>query len=108
MTKAQPARIKTEAPDKPHEAPPTPSTWQLQDAKARFSEVFRLARTEGPQLITRQGKDGVVMLPVEQFDQLVNRSRQPKSLVRFFRESPLAGLDLDLKRDKDTGRDIEL
>lgn len=48
------------------------------------------------------------MIPVEQFDQLVNRSRQPKSLVQFFRESPLVGLDLDLERDKDTGRDIEL
>ena len=82
--------------------------WQLQTAKARFSELFRRARTEGPQLITRQGKDGVVMVPVEQFDQLVTRSRQPKSLVQFFRESPLVGLELDLERDKDTGRDLEL
>ena len=83
-------------------------SWQLQTAKARFSEVFRLARTEGPQLITRQGKEGVVMMPVEQFDQLVIRSRQPKSLVQFFRESPLVGLELDFERDKDAGRDIEL
>jgi prevent-host-death family protein len=82
--------------------------WQRQTAKARFSEVFRLARTEGPQLITRQGKDGVVMMPVEQFDQLVNRTRQPKSLVQFFRASPLVGLKLNFERDKDTGRDIEL
>jgi len=108
MTKAEPARIKTEAPRGNVEEPPRRSVWQLQDAKAKFSEVFRLARTEGPQLITRQGKDGVVMLPVEQYDQLVNRSRQPKSLVQFFRESPLVGVDLDLERDKDTGRDIEL
>ena len=82
--------------------------WQLQTAKARFSEVFRMARTEGPQLITRQGRDGVVMMPVEQFDQLVNRARQPRSLVQFFRESPLVGLELDFERDRDTGRDIEL
>lgn len=82
--------------------------WQLQTAKARFSEVFRKARTEGPQLITRQGKDGVVMLPVEQFDQLVVRARQPKSLVQFFRESPLVGLELDFERDQDSGRDLEL
>ena len=87
---------------------PTKRAWQIQTAKARFSEVFRLARTEGPQLITRQGKDAVVMMPVEQFDQLVLRSRQPKSLVQFFRESPLVGVDLDLKRDKDTGRDFKL
>src|SRR3954451_15009965 len=82
-------------------------TWQLQTAKARFSEVFRLARTEGPQLITRQGKEAVVMIPAEEFDRLRNRSRQPKSLVQFFRESPLVGLELDFERDKDTGRDIE-
>ena len=82
--------------------------WQLQTAKARFSEVFRKARTEGPQLITRQGKEGVVMMPVEQFEQLAVRARQPKSLVQFFRESPLVGLELDFERDKDTGRDVEL
>jgi antitoxin Phd len=85
----------------------TGKTWQVQSAKARFSEVFRLARTVGPQLITRQGKDGVVMLSVEQFEQLIARSRQPR-LVEFFRQSPLVGVELDLKRDKDTGRDTEL
>ena len=108
MTKAEPARIKTAPPRTKTEGTPRRSVWQLQDAKAKFSEVFRLARTEGPQLITRQGKDGVVMLPVEQYDQLVNRSRQPKSLVQFFRESPLVGLELEFERDKDPGRDIEL
>jgi antitoxin Phd len=86
----------------------TQQAWQVQNAKARFSEVFHLARTKGPQLITRQGKDGVVMIPVEQFDLLVARSRQPKSLVQFFRQSPLVGLELDFERDKDTGREIEL
>jgi len=92
---------------KPPKAKATGETWQVQSAKARFSEVFRLARTVGPQLITRQGKDGVVMLAVEQFDQLIARSRQPR-LVEFFRQSPLVGIELDLKRDKDTGRDTEL
>ena len=82
--------------------------WQLQTAKAKFSEVFRLARSEGPQRITRQGKEGVVMISDEQYDRLVVKSHQPKSIVQFFRESPLVGVDLDLERDKDTGRDIEL
>jgi len=86
----------------------TGRTWQLQTAKARFSEVFQLARSEGPQVITRQGKDAVVLLPIEQFDRLTVRSRQPESLVKFFRDSPLVGLELDFERDKDTGRDIEL
>jgi antitoxin Phd len=83
-------------------------TWQVQTAKARFSEVFRLARTEGPQRITRQGKEGVVMISDEQYHRLTAKSRQPKSLVQFFRESPLVGVKLDLERDKDAGRDIEL
>ena len=102
----KPQRQKT--PPKPKNLKLAGPAWQLQTAKARFSEVFRLARTEGPQLITRQGKESVVMIPVEQFDQFVVRSRQPKSLVQFFRESPLVGLELDFERDKDTGRDIEL
>jgi antitoxin Phd len=82
--------------------------WQLQTAKARFSELFRRARTEGPQLVTRQDKQQVVVMPAEQFEQLTRRARQPKSLVKFFAESPLVGIDLDLTRVKDSGRDINL
>jgi antitoxin Phd len=86
----------------------TGESWQIQTAKARFSEVFRLARTEGPQRITRQGKEGVVMIAEEQFARLVGKADQPKSIVQFFRQSPLVGVDLDLERDRDAGRDIEL
>lgn len=85
-----------------------PESWQIQSAKARFSEVFRRARTEGPQRITRQGKESVVMVAEEQYDRLVGKSHQPESLVEFFRQSPLVGVDLDLERDRDAGRDIEL
>jgi len=84
------------------------NVWQLQTAKARFSELFRRARTEGPQVVTRQGKDQVVVLPLEQFIQLTQQARQPKSLVKFFAESPLARVELDLSRDTDTGREITL
>jgi antitoxin Phd len=83
-------------------------SWLLKTAKARLEEVFRLARTEAPQLITRHGKEGVVILPVEQFDELVVRSQHSKGLVQFLRQSPLVRIELDLARDKDTGRDIEL
>ena len=82
--------------------------WQIQTAKARFSEVFRLARSEGPQRITRQGKEGVVMISDEEYERLIGKSHQPKSLLQFFRESPLVGLDLEFERNKDTTRDIEL
>jgi len=86
-----------------------PSTrWQLQTAKARFSEVFRRARTEGPQWITKQGKEAVVMLPAEDFEALTARSKQPKSLMQFLAESPLVGSGINLERDDDFGRDIDL
>src|ERR671919_1065156 len=82
--------------------------WQLQTAKAQFSELFRRARTEGPQVVTRQGKEKVVVLRAEQFAQLTKRVRQPKSLVKFFAESPLTHAKLDLSRDVDSGREIKL
>jgi prevent-host-death family protein len=90
------------------ELKPAVTIWQVQTAKARFSELFRLARAQGPQRITRQGKEGVVMISDEQYERLTAKSRQPKSLVQFFRESPLAGVELNLERDQDTGRDIDL
>lgn len=82
--------------------------WQLQTAKARFSELFRRTRSEGPQLITRQGKEGVVMIADEDYQKLVGKAHQPKDLWQFFRESPLVGLELEFERNKDSSRDIKL
>jgi prevent-host-death family protein len=82
--------------------------WQLQTAKAQFSEVFRRARSQGPQWITRQGKEAVVVVPAEEFERLTQRVNQPRSLVRFFAESPLARFGVDLERKPDYGRVIEL
>jgi antitoxin Phd len=66
--------------------------WQVQNAKARFSELFRRARTEGPQRITRQGKEGVAMISDEQYGRLMVKARQPKSIVQFSgnRHSPVS------------------
>jgi|SRR5579863_1170237 len=96
----------SKAPRKPLAA--TPDSWQLQTAKARFSEVFRRARAEGPQRITRQGKESVVMVAEEQYTRLTGKSHQPKSLVEFFRKSPLVGVELDLQRDREPARDTDL
>ena len=82
--------------------------WQLQTAKARFSEVFRRARSEGPQWITRQDREAVVMLPAEEFERLTGRAKQPGSLVKFFAESPLAKVPIDLERTPDYGRMVDL
>jgi len=82
--------------------------WQLQTAKAQFSEVFRRARSEGPQWVTRQNKEAVVILPAEEFQRLSGRSRQPQSLVEFFAQSPLAKVKVNLRRKPDYGRKIKL
>ncbi len=87
---------------------PPSSAWQLQDAKARFSELFRLARSRGPQWVTRHGKESVVIIPGEQFRALTSGARQPRSLVQFFARSPLAHAGLRLDRRKEYGRAVDL
>lgn len=82
--------------------------WQLQTAKAQFSELFRRARTEGPQWVTKQDKEAVVILPAEEFERLRSKARQPQSLVQFFAESPLVNSGIDLERTADYGREIDL
>ena len=79
--------------------------WKLEDAKARFSEVVRHARTEGPQRVSVRGRDAVVIVSVEDFDRLaLKEPRQP--FVAFMESLHLD--DLDLTRDSDRGRDVEL
>jgi prevent-host-death family protein len=75
------------------------ATWQLQAAKAQLSEVIRRAHANGPQVITKQGKEVVVFLVIEQYKRLTDRAKQPQSLLQFFAESPLAGAGLNLKRN---------
>jgi len=80
-------------------------TWNLQDAKNRFSELVREALRAGPQVVTRRGKETAVVLSVEDYRRLV---RPEMGLVEFMRSSPLRGVELDLDRDPDTGREVEL
>ncbi len=51
-------------------APPLRRRWPLQDAKARFSEVVRLANTEGPQHVTLHDRDAVVVVDAAEFRRL--------------------------------------
>ncbi len=73
------------------------NVWQLQEAKNRLSEVVNEAIKHGPQIITKRGVETVIVLSYDQYRKaMLNR----KKLSEFFRESPLAKLDLDLRRDK--------
>lgn len=87
---------------------PGQKEWQLQDAKARFSEVFRLARESGPQRVTKHGREAVVVLPAEEFARLTGAEARKGSLVEFFAASPLRGSGIDLGRPHDFGREINL
>jgi antitoxin Phd len=78
--------------------------WQLQTAKQHFSELVERARNEGPQVVTKHGKDAVVVVSAEDYQRL---SGGEPSLVEFIRSAPDFEL-LDLRRVTDTGRDVEL
>ena len=81
------------------------ASWALQDAKNRLSEVVNNAVREGPQTITRRGKETAVVISMEDFRQLTT---SPGSLVSFFRKSPLTGVGLALERNQDDGREVIL
>lgn len=72
-------------------------TWQLHEAKNKFSKIVQQAVESGPQIITRHGTEIAVILSMEEYRQLLT---QKQKLTTFFRESPLANVELDLARDK--------
>ena len=78
-------------------------TWQLHDAKNRFSLLVDRALTEGPQTVTRRGAPAVVVLAVEQYERLRKRRAD---FVEFLLAAPLEGLDLS--RDPGPERVVEL
>jgi prevent-host-death family protein len=80
-------------------------TWQLQEAKARLSEVIKKAAKEGPQSITVHGEPTAVLLSSEEYERL----KHPRgSFVEFMRRSPLYGLDLDLERHQTLTRETDI
>ncbi len=79
--------------------------WQVQDAKARFSELLRSAASEGPQAITVRGRATAVVMSQDEYERL--KGSKP-SLAEFLRASPLAGIELDLERDRSLPRDVDL
>jgi prevent-host-death family protein len=79
-------------------------TWQMQEAKARLSELVKRAEVDGPQDITHHGRSVAVVLSRAAFERL---SGQTASFVDFMQASPLAGLDEELvfERDESPTRD---
>lgn len=79
--------------------------WQLQEAKARLSELVRAAQQEGPQEISVRGEPAVVVVSRRDFDRLAKKN---PGFVDFIRRSPLAGEDLKIERDRSPARRVEL
>ena len=80
--------------------------WQLQEAKARLSEVIKKAQAEGPQHISVRGTPSVVVLSEAEYEQLVGGHG---SLVEFMRRSPLHGQDdIEFDRDESPTREVVL
>jgi len=84
------------------------ATWKLEDAKNQFSKLVAAARRQ-PQVVTRHGREVVVVMSVERYRRL---ARQQPNLVDFLRSSPLADAlaagELELVRSRDLPREIEL
>jgi prevent-host-death family protein len=51
------------------------SSWHVQDAKARFSELLDTALKQGPQVVTRRGVEAAVLVPIEQWRRLQQASQ---------------------------------
>lgn len=80
-------------------------TWAVAEAKARFSEVIQRALSEGPQTITRKGRETVVVVSVEEWKRKTTRKG---NLAEFFAASPLQGSGVRIERIRDRPHDIEL
>jgi prevent-host-death family protein len=81
--------------------------WLLQDAKARFSELVRRVRSEGPQRVTVHGRDEVVVISAEEFRRLKG-DLTGKSLIAAMQASPHRGFDLEAERAVMPVREISL
>lgn len=79
-------------------------SWQLQEAKARMSELIKQSKLE-PQEITVHGKPGAVLVSTAAYQHLTSDG---ESLVDFMRRSPLFGLkELSFQREQGVSRDVE-
>jgi len=84
-----------------------PGRWLLQDAKARFSELVRRVRTEGPQHVTVHGRDEVVVIAAEEFHRLKG-DRTGEALVAAMQSSPYREINIEPRRSRLPVRDIHL
>jgi prevent-host-death family protein len=93
LTKSRLSRAKS---GKPRTKRPA-GHWILQDAKARFSELVRRVRSEGPQHVTVHGRDEVVVIAADEFRRLKG-NHTGQALIEAIQSSPYRGTELDEPR----------
>jgi antitoxin Phd len=76
-------------------------SWQIQEAKNKFSRVVEDAVNDGPQIITKHGVEVAIVISFTEYQKMVAARGK---LSTFFRDSPLVGIELDLSRDKSDAR----
>ena len=88
-------------------AQPPRSRWRLQDAKARFSELVRLAHSDGPQHVTLHGRDAVVVIDADEFRRL-SGSRTGQLLIDALQASPHREIEIEPRRSAMPVRSVKL
>ena len=91
----------------PYSRRPSGLAWKLAEAKAKFSEVVRLASSGRPQRVTVRGRDAVVVVGAAEFDELQARAK-PGTLHELLAQSPLNRLDFEEEGVRSPVRDIVL
>lgn len=104
LSKSKPTSAKGRKNDGPRVRP---GHWLLQDAKARFSELVRRVRSEGPQHVTVHGRDEVVVIAAEEFRRLKG-DITGKVLIEVMQASPHRDIDIEPKRAQSPVRDVSL
>ena len=84
-----------------------PGRWPLQDAKARFSELVRRARSEGPQHVTLHGREEVVVISAEAFRRL-SGGQMGDTLIAVLGAAPHQDLSLEPARAPMPVREVDL
>ena len=84
-----------------------PGHWRLQDAKARFSELVRRVRSDGPQHVTVHGRDEVVVITSEEFRRLKG-NLTGEALIAAMQASPHREIDIEPRRSPMPVRGVDL
>jgi len=80
-------------------------TLQLQEAKAKLSQIVAALENDGPTVITVRGREKAVLVAKRDYDRRIDRR---KNLWSFLRDSPLRGAPFDFERDRSSARPVKL